>query len=155
MSIGYHSPLSHLSTPEVDRELWQAEQDRAAAAAWEARCLAAAREGDGWCLALAHDGGRGNQWLPYACAPAYEPMVQAAWAEAFAREERRKQAANLALDAGYRPDEWLVDAWIDKGYLRRKDQALIDRWLASAPVPAAAPAAFRNNPFAALAALKG
>lgn len=135
---------------------------RDAAEAQQARLLAAAREGDGWCLGLAEATRLGHRcctWVPVSgecpfTAQASADRFEAAFA---ARDEQQKRAARVAAaDPATAPDDAIVARWIEGGdyAVRGKDSRRIAAWL-DVPAPAA-PAALAaiNNPFAALAALR-
>lgn len=134
---------------------------RDAAEAQQARLLAAAREGDGWCLGLAEAirlGHRCCTWVPVSgdcpfTAQASADRFEAAFA---ARDEQQDRAARVAAaDPSAAPvDGDIVARWIEGGdyAVRGKDSRRIAAWL-DVPAPAA-PAAAINNPFAALAALR-
>lgn len=160
MSIGYHSPLSHLETYEVDRAAWQAEQDRAAAEAWKAEILAAARKGDGWCFGLSEAARLGhwwNNWLPGSggCCLSAKNSAENFEAAFAARAEQNARAAQVAAaDPALAPKADLVARWVEHGPfgIKGKEARLIKAWLdAISYTPSAAPI---NNPFAALAAWK-
>lgn len=125
-----------------------------------AEALEKVRTGEGHCPLLARAVRLGHHacfWTPYP-----EPGQQrseAEYAEAWAQalltkeqqQERKKQVARL--DQTCRPDEWVVQTYIEEGALPlryRSERKELQRWLET--VGCSKPEPVINNPFAALAA---
>lgn len=157
--MGAFTVWSSAGHSAADEEAWARADRRAADAARAADDLAAARTGDGYCQAAARGYPQWQPWLPSETLPYMGDADE--WASHFEWRdlvgERQTVAAMRATDLdAHLWAEWASSGWVSGGYkaFNRAADAALDAARA-APAKSAAPEAPINNPFAALAALKG